>query len=654
MASGLFKKTKTKTRTKARGVVSMNDFLDRVITSKSNVSIDIINNPKTEVEKEYVFIAAKKLGTLKNIKMFVDYLHSKHLEYSRAVLQEFMALNNIVDANLGSASSSEDEEPEPQVGKKKKPRAREFRDADEFREIRDEGESGSGSDSPSESEPSSSENEEEDDDDISPKLPPAPPPRRDAPPPTDERTRLENERILMTQEDKATDLRLEAAHKLRRENPSIITEEALDAAICKVISSAKARKDEIRRSEVLPNIYFENLLKSQVKLTEVQERQLNNLVQDRERFERKMQSVIPVRDQPYTNRIRHFYKVMYRNAEWMRVGDDKFVSYTCIDREFLPDCPPIPRCQIAHIIDGQFRANNLFFSIMATANNMIQDGKFTRISSSVYNGSELSVIIKYVYNDGSVVDQDEVSFERMQKYIKMLGAPTNVRKDAAVEEKFSLHNTSAIALGASKLSFPGGVAVAQKIANHTEQTSGTVRDYFRAIITISAYLTGAENKDSVFKQRLVAGWFSGTDLTSLSAGDKIDYEELVTYYETLIDYQTDAISLLYFSSGGKFIKLSTREPVRPVIVDENTDYTKIVFPPMQGGVLINIVGIDLNGKPQIFVDKIKKINATVTHRRSYHKTLWNIVEEAMDVLKSRKSLDGWVPTLLYRPNDSDA
>jgi hypothetical protein len=139
----------------------------------------------------------------------------------------------------------------------------------------------------------------------------------------------------------------------------------------------------------------------------------------------------------------------------------------------------------------------------------------------------------------------------------------------------------------------------------------------------------------------------------LTAYDKIDYEELTEYYERLVAYELDAISWLYFSSGGKFAKLAITEPVRPHIADENGSASSITFPPRVGGDIISIVGMDMSGKPQQFVDKILKMNVSArgSQPRTYKKTLWDIVDEAMGFIAANGDLAGWVPAFTYETRE---
>lgn len=626
MATHFKKQGAKKGKSKA---ASMNDFLDRVITANSDISKSIIENPKNETEKEYRFIATK-LGTLRIVKAFVAYLHAGHLLYSREVLGDFIRINNIDNVDV---DDSEEEEEEAPTGRR--PRQARTRERD-----MDDG-SPSGSDE-SEDEPSSS--EDEDDENLSPELPPPPPPRREPQPPTDERIRLENERILFDRQDKETQLRLEALHKLRRENPAALSDADVDTSIRKLIEAAKTGKDKIARSRHIPNMYREDQLKTKGKLTVGEEQELNDIVRDRERFDRGIQGAKTDADQPYTNRIRQYYRGVYRDAEWMRQGG-KFVTDIYVDSEF------VGKLRIGHAAVGQgqswFLANNNFFSLMAMANMMKQTGNILHISSLLNGGVSAAVIIRYRYNTGDIVEQDEVAFGLMQKYIKMLGAPPSVRKDAAVETAFLLTDGFARSLGRSRLVFPGGDAQEERIAMRT--TSGTVKDYFYNIINISAYL----NDDSIFKRRLVAGCFARIDLSELTAYDKIDYEELTEYYERLVAYELDAISWLYFSSGGKFAKLAITEPVRPHIADENGSASSITFPPRVGGDIISIVGMDMSGKPQQFVDKILKMNVSArgSQPRTYKKTLWDIVDEAMGFIAANGDLAGWVPAFTYETRE---
>lgn len=611
---------------------SMNTFLDRVITSDSDISKSIINNPKNEIEKEYRFIATK-LGTLRVVKAFVAYLHAEHLIYSRDVLGNFMRINNI--ENVEYESEDEDEQV-PAKGRPRQPRERDGED--------DGSPSGSSGSDESMDEPSSSEAEE--DENLSPHAPPPPPPRREPKPPTDERILLENERILLNRQDKETQLRLEELHKLRRENPAALSDADVDRSIRKLIDAVGVSKGKIARSQNIPNMYREDQLNANGNRTVVEEQELNDIVRDRERFERGINGAKPDTDQPYTNRIRQYYRGVYRDAEWMRKGA-KIVTDIYVDTEF------VGTLRIGHATIGQghswFLANNNFFSLMAMANTMKQTGNILHISSIINGGVSAAVIMRYRYNTGDIVEQDEVAFGLMQKYIKMLGAPLNVRKDAAVEVPFLLSDEFARSLGRSNLSFPGGDLQEELIAMRS--TAGSIKDYFHNIINISAYL----NSDSIFKRRLVAGCFSKNDLSELTVYDKIDYEELTEYYERLAAYELDAISWLYFSSGGKFTKLSIAEPQRPHIADENGSALSITFPPRVGGDIISIVGMDLSGKPQQFVDKILKMNVVArgSQPRTYKKTLWNIVDEAMRFISAKGDLDGWVPTFTYESREEE-
>ena len=609
-----------------KGKSKMNNFLDRVIASDSEVSKSIINNPKNELEKEYRFVATK-LGTLRVIKTFVAYLHAEHLIYSREVVGNFMRINNIENVEY------ETEDEDDQVPAKRRPKQPREPDGEDAGSP-----SGSSGSDESMDEPSSS--EDEDDENLSPQAPPPPPPIREPQAPTDERIRLENERILFERQDKETQLRLEALHKSRRENPAALSDADVDASIRKLIQAAKITKDKIARSQIIPNIYREDQLKTKDKLTVGEEQELNDIVRDRERFDRAKADS----DQPYTNRIRKYYRGVYRDAEWMRQAG-RVVTDIYVDSEFVGNL----RIGYAEVGQGQswFIANNNFFSLMAMANMMKQTGNILHISSLLNGGVSAAVIIRYRYNTGDIVEQDEVSFGLMQKYIKMLGAPPSVRRDAAVGAAFLLTDGFARSLGRTRLAFPGGDAQEERIAMRA--TAGTIKDYFYNIINISAYL----NDDSIFKRRLVAGCFSQIDLSELTAYDKIDYEELTEYYERLVAYELDAILWLYFSSGGKFTKLSISEPLRPHIADENGSASRITFPPRAGGDIVSIVGMDLSGKPQQFVDKILKMNVVArgSQPRTYKKTLWDIVDEAMGFININGDLNGWVPTFTYETRE---
>lgn len=624
MATHFKKQGAKKGKSKAE---SMNDFIDRVITSRSDVSQSIIDGPKNETEKEYRLIAIK-LGNLRIIKEFAKYLHANHIIYSRDVLNEFISSNGI---DVVEYETEDEDEQVPAGRRPRQPRTRE-RDMDDG--------SPSGSEQ-SEDEPSSSEDEDEN---LSPQVPAPPLPIREPQPPTDERIMLENQRILFEKEDKKTQASLEVLHKLRRENPSALSDAEVDRSIRKLIDAAAASKDKIMRSRNIPNMYREDTLKAKGKLTESEEQELNDIVRDRERFERGINGAKADTDQPYTNRIRQYYRGVYRNAEWMRQGA-KFVTDIYVDSEF------IGRLRIGHATIGHgqswFIANNNFFSLMAMANAMKQTGNILHISSMLNGGVAAAVIIRYRYNTGDIVEQDEVTFGLMQKYIKMLGAPASVRKDAAVEAPFLLDDAFARSLGRARLAFPGGDMQEDRIAMRSR--SGSVKEYFQNIINISAYL----NDDSIFKHRLVSGCFSQVDLSALSAYDKIDYGELTEYYERLVAYEVDAISWLYFSSGGKFAKLDIAEPVRPHINNENVSPSRITFPPRVGGDVVSIRGMDLSGKPQEFIDKILKINVidAGSQPRTYRKTLWNIVDDAMRFISVQGDLSGWNPEFTYETRE---
>ena len=669
---------------------NINDFLDYIITLNPESAGKIAQNPSGPTEKEYRHIAIN-LNKLSLLKQFVSYLRKNNIQYSRDVLREFMKANNIDEVDMEEYEDDSDTEDKgdkgtidehPRRNKPKQPRG-EYAD-------------GSDLEDDSEEDMDSSSSEDEDDEPVAP-----PPPRpRQVPVSDDDDTIAEMLKNRIAAEvNKSKRTAWDIISRRIRENNMTMSEEELEEELSSAlvalnseyeaylltmpkstskqdaweIVSSRFRKtrpelsdgkingaiDKLKadyeayvltkpKSLILPDSYRENQLRAKENPTREEQKELKDIIQDRERFEARLRQVqdqsLIVNPKEY-NRIQKFWINIYKNAEWMR-QDNNSVESIYIDNPNYSIVKSHPDRQEIDGAGSWSLANNTFFELLANSNSMRQTGNTLHISSLKNGGILVDVRILYKYTDGTLVEQNENIFNIMQQYLKVLHAPPTVRKDMANDEKFLINNNAARKLGKINLAFPDGDLQETTIAEQISDENQSIKEYFTRIANITAYL----KDNSVFNQRLLMGWFPGY-LSNLSVYDKIDYEELAPYYADLVVYEVEKLKWDYYVlTGGKIVKHFEKEPKRPDnIPNENLDGSRITFPPNASGAVYQIIGIETSDKTPEFIQKLARISAVVqleTSPRVYKKTLWNIVDDALEYARTNQgTIEGWTPQI---------
>jgi len=604
----------------------INEMLDFVVTLSDDADIiKLIAKPKTESEKELRYIISK-LSTIGAVRDYVDYLRENGLSYSKETLKSF-----VIDSKIEDIETEGEAEDGMGMGgggyKEDKRQRRSFDGSDSEDDFGDFDLGGEGTDSDT--------NDEEDDVFIQPPIRPI------VSIPVD--TKLQEERIMLNKIEQQQEKELERLHMNRKD--ADISEEDFAKLVKETIKKFENQQSLIYKSKKLPNSYREDYLtqlKDVKKLKPKEENELSQLKKYRERFEARLQTLRDntVGEARVYGRILKSKMKIYRDADWMRTGDVVVKRIYINLSKYIDKQIGVENNKIKYNGDTWFLANNNFYELMATSNAVCQRKDILYISNL---GKIVKVKILYQANNGSFVVQNENIFELMQNHLQMLKSPPDVQKDMRSEMKFALNNADARKVAIFKLSFPGGADVERKIA---EQSVGnTISEYFRKIVNITAYLSNKEllnpadqhhpdifgDVDSVFKQRLVMGWFS-IDLTKLTVYDKIDYQELAGYYLNLIEFDLEGLKWEYFSMcGGKIVRLNRIDPIKPKLENENMNGNNINYPPNSGGKIYQVIGIDVSDKSTEFSEKIKKMDAyTNSGQRSYRKTLWDLVDDALD------------------------
>ena len=604
------------TKGKKKATKDINSFLQYIATKDSRTEIP---RAAPEIEKEFRYITSK-LVAFENIKTYIQYIDENELCHNRDVLKNFVAESNMDDIE----TEEEDDafaDYRPVRGKYK-----EKRDEREFSDSEDEDVMSSAEESAGES-----------DSDAEPDKPVA---RPCAPKVSDnELQRMERERALnnldVQQEEKIK--------SLRRENTINMSEDDFQALINKTIERCNEARRKIMKTATIPESLLEENLRhisTRRRLTQKEKSELDALEKSRLTFERIAANAVepPQAAKVYNNLEKSRMKV-YRDAEWMRVGNKGVKNiYVNLQKHGLATT-------IKHGGNTWFLASNGFFYLLSVANTMRQHGNTLWISSTLNGGKAVEVKMLYQYSDDTFLEHGENTFNLMEQFMKARKANPKVQEAMKTEEIFTLDNTDARKMGNVRLAFPGGDE--QEVIIAKMSVGKTIAEYFRNIANISVYLhTGIHSQlsdiasASVFKQRLDMKWFPIGDLNRLEVFDKIDYEELAEYYLGMIEYEVSLLRSEYFSMSGKYVKFEAPQPRRPVIENENLNGSRINY----DGQLYNLVGLDAGRMDERFRQKIAKIAAFSAPARVYTKTIWDIVDNALDYARKHYgSIEHWIP-----------
>ena len=601
-------------------------FLRHVLTLNARDVREIVDDPKSnEFGQELRFIAIKLID-FRGVKAFIQYLIDNEKSYSRTVLTDYIHDNDMVEV---SEEEEDEEDEDPRMTK-----AREK--AQSKRRARKEHGSDSEGDDDDRIDSDTEEEDEDEEDEPQPKK--ASPKKVQSPHSQSERAKLENERRLQNIVDNELQARLTQLHADRRNMPWM-SDAAFNQLVARTVEEFELQKNKIARTKVLPNTHREDFLtRTAVKANE---EELLELQRVRERFLERVASSKTTYNKfelkEYSRKQKLWINI-FRDAEWMEQNGRRV-------KQIYISLPKYGNKKIKYNGDFWYLAGTHFFNFLASSNSLQQNGKILRISTLLNGGNSIRVKILYRYENDVFIEQDENIFNLMQQYIMAKKSSIHTQKDAKSNKVFTLDNVQARNIGRLKFNFPGGDVQENVIAKMN--VGKFISNYFESIANISAYL-GGHTETSVFKQRLLLGWFP-IDLTKLTIYDKIDYLELNTYYSNLVKYETDLMKCEYFfvCGGGKILS-NVVEPKKPKIANENTNGLMINFPPQEGSPVFNIINIDLNAKPEVFIRKLKIMSAFTPSpigspvKKVYKKSLWDLVENALDFARLHSgSIDKW-------------
>ena len=293
----------------------------------------------------------------------------------------------------------------------------------------------------------------------------------------------------------------------------------------------------------------------------------------------------------------------YIAPTWLNSGGKRVVGVYCDNRDFGKKSR-----RITYMGEKWYAVNKKYFIIQCKTPREL---KTQRGDMMVFGTgkSEKTFKILYKFNDNTFSIQNEAIFSAEKAYFIERYASPEQRKDLLLSEPFDSEHSN-IARNLGRLQFkdiPDGDAIEKRVAitaMYLEDPS--VMNYFREIAKISAYF----KDNSVFKQRLQMGYYSGVDITTLSDYDKFDYPELEKYYDNV--YLNELYSLewslydLTYKGAKHFNKPVFDAMERPEIVNENLDGTMIFY----DGNILSIDSILENGikSSAEFAEKIKKMH----------------------------------------------
>jgi hypothetical protein len=328
----------------------------------------------------------------------------------------------------------------------------------------------------------------------------------------------------------------------------------------------------------------------------------------------------------------------YRNAVWLNTSEKRVVAVYCNDHRF-----GVKGRQIEYMQQEWYPVNRNYFTVQCTTPRELKTQRGDMMifnSNSDKKTDEIKFAILYAFNNGTLLLQDEEVFNAEQMHFREKYANTEQRKDLLLSGSFCMQE-SVIARTLGRRRFediPDGDRIEGEIADMVCRTHNTtVENYFEEIANISAYL----KDNSVFKQRLQMGYYSGMNISRLSDYDKFDYPELHDYYRNAYSHELYSLGWglfdLTYKGSKHFNKPDFSVMTRPEIQDENLDGRMVFY---DGNVLSidSLLEQDVRGSRE-FIDKIRKMHhpqpakVVEKHVKPIMPDIFQVLEEKLRKLK---------------------
>ena len=332
----------------------------------------------------------------------------------------------------------------------------------------------------------------------------------------------------------------------------------------------------------------------------------------------------------------------YRHAVWLNSPEKRVVGVYCDDHRF-----GVANRSFDYMDEKWYAVNKNYFTVQCKTPRELKTQRGDTavfMSNSGKKTEEIKFKILYAFNNGTLLLQDEDVFQAEQTYFMEKYANPEQRKDLLLSRPFYI-SSGVLARNLGRRQFEGipeGDAIEESIAlKVSKMHDPTIMDYFEEIANISAYL----KDNSVFKQRLQMGYYSGVDISELDDYEKFDYAELRDYYLNVFQYEVYSLgwSLFGLTYMKHFNKPEFKLMPRPEIEDENLDGTLISYDEQ----VMSIDSLIALGKKAVkrtgkFNKKIERMRpryergvAKEVHRKSPVPDIFDVLEENLKEIKTR-------------------